>query len=466
MKSLIALLGWLALAGLLRAQDSLPPNVQLTHPEADVFLSAERLVAVRPGLGYSLVTGTLRNRTARPVRARVQLRSWGRDWSGSGSSETEPQTFLLEPGERTPFEFLQFSHGSVDSGTLISFTIGGVQSSATLSAGGDSTEAWTVGLVTPWAPAPGELSRAVADWMPDHPGGWRTPGGVWPRVELASNGFDSWHNRTHHATGGRNAESTLYGSIAWTETQLLPKSLMPLTARQAWMLDRSTAPPSDEALRALAQFARLGGTVILTQSDANDLRFDLPGAGAAREGRFVLKRFEHSEGAATVRRFGLGYLVDSEAPPLSGDTQRNATLWAIERLPSFIHPTEEVGAQLDPPPMKRGEVNHKLVSILLLACAILLGPVSLALSRRDRSPGRLLWVVPGMALILTLFVAGYGLLRDGVGLHEFSRGLVCVDQVAGRVAVAETRLLYSAVGGPRKLLPDCLLYTSPSPRDS
>ncbi len=417
-------------------------------------LSAERLISVRPGLGYGLVTGVLNNRTAGPLRIQVRLQSSGINWAGAGFSGTEPQTFVLEPGERTPFEFLQFCHRSLDSGTQITFSVQGRQSSSHLPAGGAIGDAWNVGLATPFAPAPGNLSRATAEWTPDHPGGWRGIAGAWPRADLDAELFESWRYRSHHGTGGRNPKSTLPGSIAWTDTERLPKSLLPLTARQAWMLDRSTAPPSDEALRALAQFVRLGGTVILAQGDASDLRFDLPGAVAAREERFVLRRFKHSKGPAVVRRFGLGYLIDSEAPPLEGTAQRNATLWAIEHLPSFVHPDEETGAQLKVPRMERGKVNHKLASILLLACGILLGPVALTMARRERNPGRLLWVVPGFSLVLTLLVAGYGLFRDGVGLHELSRSIVCLDQMAGRVAVAETRLLYSAAFGPRKLLPE------------
>lgn len=452
---------WVVFALNAAGQGDRPPEFALEDHEGNLKLRGERFVGIRPGLGYGLTRGEVQNQTSDLQDARLTVYSPNHRGSGQ-SSNASAFVFELLPGERKTFEFLEYAHESLSGGTQFSLDASGPKTWMSLMAGKGGEAVWQVALASPEPPAPGFLSAKSADWNSIGSEPWHSEPENWPRWDEPSARSTRVRVVAHPAR-----PTPARGELLWTDSDRMPTRIEPYSACQAWMLDRSLVSPGTGALDALESYARMGGTVILTSSDPQDLRFDLPGAEAARKERFVLRRFGESGARSTVRRLGLGFLIDSEAPPLIGAPQRRAVRWTIERLPSFVHPSEETAQQLVAPTMLRGRMQYGVVSALLLIFVVALGPVALRLAPRNRQPARLLWLVPAFAFALTVIVVGYGLIRDGVGFHETSKSLACVDQIAGRVSVAESRTFYSAAFGPRKLEPGARTLVLPQlPRSS
>ncbi len=205
----------------------------------------------------------------------------------------------------------------------------------------------------------------------------------------------------------------------------LPDDWRMFTAFHVVLVDgRSNVPgPQQEALR---RFVHAGGTVAIGGPEL------LP-AGALRElGELALR-----DGVA---RHGLGRCVALDVR-LAGE----ATAETIRLLPGpggGIWPLpRELRDPVEIPGL--GNVSVTVFLLVILAFAVVAGPVNFFYLRRRKQPMLALLTVPLLGFGTTAVMLLYGLLHDGFGVRGSIRSWSLLDQRRHEVAAVATEALFS-----------------------
>lgn len=200
----------------------------------------------------------------------------------------------------------------------------------------------------------------------------------------------------------------------------LPADWRLFTAFDAVVVDGRCRMAAEQQ-EALRRFVFAGGTVVVGEPDR------LP-AGPLRD--LAAKGGSH----------GLGHCVVVDAG--GGDTGAlRATLGALPRA--------GLGGWPAPPALQQqqevpglGAAPAKVFLVVILAFAVLAGPVNFLLLRRWRRPLLVLVTVPALGLGTTLVMLGYGLLHDGLGIRGVVRSWTLLDQERHEAAGLAARTLF------------------------
>jgi hypothetical protein len=105
-----------------------------------------------------------------------------------------------------------------------------------------------------------------------------------------------------------------------------------------------------------------------------------------------------------------------------------------------------------------GEVPVRAFFFILLAFAILVGPVAYFVLRRRRALAGLVIVVPVVGALFTLGILGFGFLSEGLGTRGVVRTFTLLDQRDHEAVTAAGRTLFASFGpSSLSILPDTVV---------
>ena len=235
----------------------------------------------------------------------------------------------------------------------------------------------------------------------------------------------------------------------------------------ALLLIDGTAPGLDAGgpQRSIVQYVGAGGSVLVTHAER------LP-AGPLRDLARGAKVDPREEGLRTAHH-GLGACWVLERPELGGRAfDRFVQAWqrqTSDRSSDWsTWPTIAMGlaprgfrAEMRIPGL--GELPIRLFFLLILAFAILVGPVAYVTLRRRKQLTKMLWFVPTIGLGFAGAILLYGLLSEGLGTKGVVRSLTVLDQRSHEAFGAHSRTLYAGVSPSGfRVSPDTVLDLAPT----
>ena len=238
----------------------------------------------------------------------------------------------------------------------------------------------------------------------------------------------------------------------------LPTRLAAYTSLDAFILDASDELPNPEACAALAGWVRSGGMMFVSGGDEAVQR-----VRESRHFEFTFEpRFEDSR-IPGMFRFGLGWVGALPAP--TEDWARNrqfvsntfaATSGGTDYM-DFRHyhsgaviPLDQFGGTPFARIPKRG------IAALLVLFALLIGPVNMILVEKRSVPAMLLATIPGLSLLFTAGVLGYGIAAQGLDVRIDSKSVTVLDQRSDTVATREHRRFFAGKALKSGLLPGAM----------
>jgi hypothetical protein len=221
----------------------------------------------------------------------------------------------------------------------------------------------------------------------------------------------------------------------------LPADWAMLSTFDVVFVDGSAELPA-ETQEVLRQYAAAGGRLAVESR--------LP-AGPLRQA------VERLDGPA---RLLLGSLA--ALPHLSmSDEGRRALVPMLDTLDDFAGPVPSSLQLLQAIP-GIGAVPTRLFLVLILAFAIVTGPVNFVVLRRKRRPMLLLLTVPALGFGTTALILCYGMFRDGFGIQGIERTFTVLDQRNHAAAAIAARTLFAGLAPGRFTMPPGTLLTCPS----
>lgn len=197
---------------------------------------------------------------------------------------------------------------------------------------------------------------------------------------------------------------------------------------------RATVPgPVQEALR---RYVAAGGSVVVGGPDS------LP-AGAAHDafaGRTL----------PTMVPLGLGQWLGGAA--FGEDVRPMVQLLNLAPRPGTGAIPAPVALLRSQPVAALGQAPVGVFVLVLLAFAVLAGPVNFTLLRRRRRPLLALVTVPVLGFGTTLLMVGYGMFHDGFGVRGVVRSWTWLDQERHEASAWATRTLFAGLS-PDRLQP-------------
>ncbi len=197
----------------------------------------------------------------------------------------------------------------------------------------------------------------------------------------------------------------------------------------------NTLPPGSQA--AIAEWIGLGGKLYLLHDTAEQrAAFHLPGAQLNEDGSFatlglgsihllILSAKSIEKPAQLIARTiskdtALSVLIQDDPNGSTGNAYNHG--WGLQKLvPSFSR-------------------NVGLLSIFMLAFAIVIGPVNFFLLAPSKRRYRILWTTPAIAIATSLLLFGIILLSDGTGGHGARLTLGCLLPEQKRLALTQEQI--------------------------
>jgi hypothetical protein len=120
--------------------------------------------------------------------------------------------------------------------------------------------------------------------------------------------------------------------------------------------------------------------------------------------------------------------IDSKSVQTLRDTVRDsARYW--QSLPG-----DSGAANAQMPVVENLKIPTRGIVIIMLAFIIVIGPVNIIYLNRRKRRTWMLWTIPAISLVTTLFVFAYSLLREGITPDTRIAGLTVLDQTSHRAA--------------------------------
>ena len=245
--------------------------------------------------------------------------------------------------------------------------------------------------------------------------------------------------------------SFTFCSVARVPVDALPPTWTYLTAMSLVVVESGAKGLDDPTVqRTLVQYARAGGVLWVrgaTALPAGPLAdvvrpAETPAVGT-RSGRLDFGKWIVGEDVRSV--------VATWFAPTSATTARD--------LPGVL--PAELGIDEAIPGL--GRVDVRLYFILLVAFAILVGPVTYLVLKRRRRLVAMLWVVPAAGTAFAGAILGYGLLSEGLSTRGVVSSISVLDQRTHEATCVASRTLYAAFSPDRlRLSPDTVLHAPTS----
>jgi hypothetical protein len=257
--------------------------------------------------------------------------------------------------------------------------------------------------------------------------------------------------------GGDPVPNVLLGSAR--VDRHMPSRYEGYTSLDLVVLDLDAEGLDPERLRVLTSWVRLGGRLLLLGADAEARARSTPGIGEWMEERFRLG-LEAERTSAWEAGLGVLYVCDAPGPFLSDDEHRRAAEAALypggterERdmwIPRGPRPAQAAGMIAIP---GLGELPYGIFLLLLLAFAVVIGPVNFTAIRRMGRPALLLVSVPLISLVTSLLLLAYGIFHSGIDTRGTSSSLTLLDQRNGRADTVEACTTYAGLSPGEGLRP-------------
>ena len=260
----------------------------------------------------------------------------------------------------------------------------------------------------------------------------------------------------------------------------LPQKTMAWSGVDTVIVDVDRVLPSDPRWQRLLEWAHEGGQLAFVGDDLERRLRSIEGLAALTEERFRARQRQVTippELEANIRLYQVGFgclalldlgadaadyfrapAVATGSPGVFAEGLFTKTLRAFDasRLDSTPWPSAisaayaanvHGGASPWCEPFDEDGMPIRTVLVLLFIFTVLVGPWSVAYSRKRDRPGLLLVAVPLISLLATCVIVGYGLLRQGLGTEGYAHSLSIVDQVEKRATAALRRELIMGRGG-------------------
>ena len=241
-------------------------------------------------------------------------------------------------------------------------------------------------------------------------------------------------------------------SVADAPVDALPPTWTHLTAANLVVVDAAAPGLDDSAVQGLLlRYARAGGVLWIRGASA------LP-AGPLAE---AVRSKETSKGVRSGP-LDFGRWIATDASLEDDDVRRVVHEWLgaptsvnVNDLPGAL--PGELSTEDAIPGI--GRVDVRLYFVILVAFAILVGPVAYLLLKRRRRLVAMLWVVPVTGTAFAAAILGYGLLSEGLATRGVASSISFLDQRTHEATCVASRTLYAAFApGRLRPSPDTVLH--------
>lgn len=230
------------------------------------------------------------------------------------------------------------------------------------------------------------------------------------------------------------------------QSEDLPSDWRMLTAFPLIIIDGesgSSAGVSAEVQEALRRFAFAGGTVIVAASES------LP-AGPLRDVARKAGDDCLAHGLGSVLAIpSLGRSLDTLADRLAQLPAQGYGLWPAT---TEMFPTQEIEGL--------GRAPVTMFVLVILAFAILVGPVNFIMLKRRKKPLLALITVPLAGFGTTVVILAYGIFHDGFGVRGVVTTCTLLDQTRHEAVSVQARTLFAGIAPSEMTMnPDTLLLS-------
>lgn len=395
--------------------------------------------------GWAPVQVFLKNRG--PKRREVTLELTSDRFTNSMARSSQSRSMDLGPGESREVEFYVPCDREGGSQSY-SFTVESKQERTYLHLGLNGDDMPLAGrvicLVRGGGFSGGEVAAAHSV-LPNNPStGLR---GVGSGLIWGSSGWSS--------PSGAGAQ----GAAAFPlEPSQFPRRSMGWSSVDTMICDTSRGLEPTRNWKAVADWVRMGGQVVFSGTDAAETASMLPGIKDLLDGRFLLG--DPKDGTSVYRAgFGLLSVTDHVGLPRQTADWRKLLGPLDAALPTGI---DEAGRDDNPSflgsiyrdleswrePLERKSLPVRLVLGFLMVFALAIGPGNVWYTRKKKRPDMMFLLVPGLSVLATLMLLGYGIGREGFSIKGNAHSLAILDQREdGLTTTFLRRELFAGRGG-------------------
>jgi len=227
------------------------------------------------------------------------------------------------------------------------------------------------------------------------------------------------------------------------------------TAFDLVVVDLDGGPPPETLLRALIAWARHGGEVLITGSEATAAVRGLAPLAPYLEDRFVLDL--NMAGRAYQCGFGRLFVVRSDTlfadPRLQAIVVRELRLERRTEWTPSPRGSRLAAEQREPLLPGVGVLPYKTFIVLMILFGVLVWPLNFYYIKRRRQPVLMLVTVPLIAFGASACVLLYGLFGQGIDTVVRSHSVAVLDQRSGALSVTEARATFSGWAPGRGFVP-------------
>lgn len=241
------------------------------------------------------------------------------------------------------------------------------------------------------------------------------------------------------SSGVRTANKKNNVRSLWLVNSRMPRRPEAYSCLNGIVIDASAGMPPADRLEPVLAWARTGGILAFLGANESAVRA-LPGTAGWMEPRFRIPGSSSSDSY----RFGLGTLVIASERSVESCPELRSTLSSQLQL----RPNVQSGGRSSPldswaeriPGL--GQISSGFAVLLILAFALLIGPVNFRLIRRWNRPALLLLTIPVLSIGTAIIVFTYALLRNGLDVSAVSTSFTILDQRAHVADTAEAKAFY------------------------
>ena len=263
------------------------------------------------------------------------------------------------------------------------------------------------------------------------------------RVEEWAETLSEALDKTEGAEGSK-------ASVAAVPFARTPRRLEGYSSLDAVVVDCSAAVPP-AILEPVLTWARLGGIVLFHGPHAARVAGEMPGVTPWLEERFLLAR----DGGVSIYRMGQGRVAIAPSEEIldPGPTIRALAFTLVSHWSEVPASHPSARRSFWPAIPGLGELPYRVLTVLLVLFAILIGPVNFLVVKASGKPSLLLVTIPLLALLATAAILSYGIFYQGIDVRSASHTHTVLDQREHHAATIEKRSFFAGLAPARGLLP-------------
>ena len=254
----------------------------------------------------------------------------------------------------------------------------------------------------------------------------------------------------HPRTATRRSAGGLDVSLAGVVFRDAPRRTEAYTSLDLVVVDAFEAVPP-EVLEPVLSWVRLGGTVAFAGDDPLRRAREHPAVAPWLEDRFLLG----TRGEVSMWTMGHGRLLLLPTESLFSTSDEVSAVRSVFASEVGLVPQEnEPLRTLWPTIPGLGELPYRVLILLLIVFAVVIGPVNFTMVKATGKPALLLVTIPLLALVAVVAVLAYGIFYQGIDVKTASLSHTILDQRTHRAYTAEARTMFAGLSPGPGLLPD------------